>query len=86
MPNKLDPKTLETELRQMIAKIAEVDESKVTLDADFVEDLGMDSMMALEILSIIEKKYNVKLSEEYLSKIATLRSLIDIALEVLQQQ
>lgn len=55
MPNT-DAVTLENELKEIVAKIVEVDPEKITPEARFVEDLGMDSMMALEILAAIEKR------------------------------
>lgn len=70
---------IENELRALIAEILEVEEEKITPNARFVEDLGMDSMMALEILASIEKKYKIKISEEYLGKVSTLSNLVEIA-------
>ena len=70
---------LEKEIRAIVAEILEIDESKITPDAKFVEDLGMDSMMALEILASVEKKYKVKIPEEYLTKVTSLNSMVDTA-------
>ena len=70
---------LEKEIRSIVAEILEIDEEKVTPNAKFAEELGMDSMMALEILSSVEKKYKIKISEEYLTKVTTLNSTIEIA-------
>ena len=64
---------LEKEIKSLIAEILETDEDKVTSDANFVEELGMDSMMALEILASIEKKYKIKIPEEYLTKVTSLK-------------
>lgn len=74
---------LEGAVRKLIAEVAELEEEKVTLDAKFVEDLGMDSMMALEVLASIEKKYKVKIPEENLSKVTSLKSVIEIIQEYL---
>ena len=38
---------LENEIRSLVAEIMEIDEEKITPDAKFVEELGIDSMMAL---------------------------------------
>lgn len=69
---------LEREIRAIIAEILEVDEEKITPDARFVEDLGMDSMMALEVLASAEKKYKIKIPEENLTKVTSLRNVVDI--------
>ena len=75
---KIDAKTLEAELRTLIAEIVEIEPEKITPDASFVEDLGMDSMMALEILASIEKKYKLRIPEDNLPKVTSLNKTIDI--------
>lgn len=80
---KIDKKTLEKEVRALIAEIVEIEPEKITLEANFVENLGMDSMMALEIFATIEKKYNLKIPEDYLGKTSTLSSLIEIVEKIL---
>ena len=75
---QIDDLTLEKELREMTALIAEIDPKEIGLESRFVEDLGMDSMMALEILASIEKKYELKIPEENLTKITNLNKVIEL--------
>ncbi|MCA9406616.1 MAG: acyl carrier protein, partial [Candidatus Omnitrophica bacterium] len=58
--------------------------SEIEGDAKFVKDLGMDSMMALEILAGIEKKYRIVIPEEMLAKFTTLNSTIQIVQDILE--
>jgi Acyl carrier protein len=69
---------LESELKAIIAEIVEVDPEKITPEANFVEDLGMDSMMALEILASVEKKYKLRIPEENLTKITDLNKVMEL--------
>jgi acyl carrier protein len=46
----------------------------------------MDSMMALEILAAIEKKYKIAIPEEKLAEFKTLSSIVAIAKEYLSQR
>ena len=62
----IDNKAIESELRAIIAEIVEIEPEKITMEANFVEDLGMDSMMALEILASIEKRYKLRIPEDNL--------------------
>jgi len=59
---------IKKEVKAKVAEIAEIPEEKLTEDAKFVEDLGVDSMMALEIVASIEKKYKVVVPEEDIPK------------------
>ncbi len=75
---------LQKELRNLIAEIVEVEPKEITLDASFVEDLNIDSMMALEILAATEKKYNLKIPEENLTKITSLKQVVGLVNQYLK--
>ena len=75
---KIESQGLEQELRALVAEIVEIEPERVEPKAKFVEDLGMDSMMALEILASIEKKYKLKIPEENLTKIKSLENIIEL--------
>lgn len=77
---------LENEIRNLIAEIIEKDPGEITLDAKFSEDLGVDSMMALEILVAIEKKYKLAISEEKLTQLTTLRETLEVAKQYLKEK
>ncbi|MER6195759.1 acyl carrier protein [Streptomyces sp. NPDC001586] len=62
------------DLRETIANILDIDTAEVTDDADFVEELDMDSLLALEILVSLERKYQVKIGEEHMQEVRSLRS------------
>ncbi len=70
---------LDDEIRNMVANILEMEPGQIDAEARLVEDLGMDSMMALEIMASIEKKYRVKLPESVLPNIKTLNRVIELA-------
>ena len=61
--------TLKDELRALIAEIAEKDEIP---DDKHFKDLGIDSMMGVEIVAAIERKYQVKIDDAELAEITTL--------------
>ena len=71
--------SLEEEIRKLVAGIVELEPEKIDLDAHLVKDLGMDSMMALEILAAIEKRYKIRIPESDLPKITSLNKAIEVA-------
>ena len=81
--NNIDTQKLENELKNLIAEIVEIEPEKITAEANFIEDLGMDSMMALEILAAMEKKYKIQIPEEKLGKIKNLSEVILLTKEYL---
>jgi acyl carrier protein len=65
---------LKDELRQIIAEVTEVED--IPEDTPF-GDLGIDSMMAIEIIADVEKKYDVSISEDELSELTNLKAVFD---------
>ncbi|MFE2979049.1 acyl carrier protein [Streptomyces sp. NPDC059258] len=72
------------DLRGTLAEILDVDVDKVTDEADFAEDLEVDSLMALEILVALEAKYHVTMAQENLQQIRSLRNTYDLLAEKLR--
>ena len=77
---------IEEEIKTLIAEIIEKGPDEVTPEAKFFEDLGVDSMMALEILAAIEKKYKISIPEEKLAQLTTLNETIAVAKEYLAKK
>ncbi len=79
----MDEQQLEIEIKSIIAEIIEKEPDEISPDVKFYEDLGVDSMMALEILAAIEKKYKITIPEEKLAELLTLRQTMEVAREFL---
>lgn len=77
------PANIEEEIKELVAEILEVEPEEVDPDAQFVRDLGMDSMMALEILASIEKKYKIVIPEEQLSQFTDLKTTVSLVEKIL---
>ena len=66
--------TLKDELRQIIIEVTEVEE--IPEDTPFA-DLGIDSMMAIEIVADVEKNYDITIAEEELPDLINLKAVYD---------
>lgn len=69
---------VEKDIRELVAEILESSPEEIDGDANFVKDLGMDSMMALEILAGIEKKYRIVIPEDALPKFTDLNTTVKL--------
>jgi acyl carrier protein len=74
--------TLKDELRQIIAEVTEVED--IPEDTPFA-DLGIDSMMAIEIVADVEKSYDITISEEELAELTNLRAVYQKVKEKLSE-
>lgn len=75
---------LKQELRTIVAELIEIDDFRD--DEDFIVDLGLDSMMSIEIIAQIEKKYKIDISEQYLSEFVTLNDVERIVNILIEEQ
>ena len=66
---------LKDQLRAIVIEVAELDDDKVEDSAKF-KDLGIDSMMAIEIVADVERQYKVKIPEDELATITDLDSVV----------
>ena len=78
MPDKKDFEQIKKEIKKVVAEIAELAEEEIKEEARFVEDLGIDSMKALEIAAAVEKKYKIPIPEEDIPKIQSLASVYEL--------
>ena len=69
-------------LRGIVSEIAEIDD--VPDDKPF-KDLGIDSMMAIEIVAEVERRYKLKIPEQELEQIRDLNSVLSLVSSKLPQ-
>jgi acyl carrier protein len=60
-------------IRKLIAEKLNIDESKVTLDASFRQDLGADSLDTYELVYAIEEELGIKIPDEKANEFETVR-------------
>ena len=65
-------------LRQMIAKELNVPESKITMDTHFVDDLGADSLDAIELVMAIESEFGISVSDKEAQTIQRVSDIVKI--------
>jgi acyl carrier protein len=63
-------------IRAMIVEDLNVPEEKVTLEARLAEDLGADSIDAVELIMNIEEAFNIEVSDEQAQSIKTVGDLV----------
>lgn len=67
--------TFET-VRGIIAKTLSIDESKVTLESDLLQDLGADSIDLVEIYMGLEDEYGTSIPDSEIPEVETVQDLV----------
>ncbi|HET9371170.1 MAG TPA: acyl carrier protein [Vicinamibacterales bacterium] len=68
---------IETGVRQLIGQVSGHDVWHLAADADMVAALSVDSLQGLQILAAVEKRFDVRLPDEQLIELRTLRRIAD---------
>jgi acyl carrier protein len=78
---------IDKEVTAIVAEVTELEESEIweKRDADFFKELEIDSLLALEILALIEKKYKIQIPEEKLVDITSLNATIGMTKSVMEE-
>jgi acyl carrier protein len=64
-------------IQKLIADKLEIDESKITLDASFRQDLGADSLDTHELVYAIEEEMGISIPDEKANEFETVRDAYD---------
>ncbi|MDZ7667020.1 MAG: acyl carrier protein [Desulfotignum sp.] len=69
---------MNTTLIDTLSKITRIDSSSITYDTLIFEELGLDSLMAIEMLAKIEKQFDISIEDSLLADINTVGDFIQI--------
>jgi acyl carrier protein len=64
-------------IKAIITEKLGVEESEVTPEADFIKDLGADSLDTVELIMEFEKEFEVSIPDDQAEKITTVGHAID---------
>ena len=65
-----------TKVKEIIVDKLGVDESEVTPEASFTNDLGADSLDTVELIMEFEKEFNIGIPDDQAEKISTVGDAI----------
>ena len=68
---------IEKRVKEIVAEQLGVDESQVTNEASFMDDLGADSLDTVELVMALEEEFDIEISDEDAEKIQTVQDAID---------
>ena len=65
-------------LSEVLKDVVTTDESKLIPEAKLIDDLGCDSLSAVEITMMLEEKLGITIDDDEVAKIVTIQDIINI--------
>jgi acyl carrier protein len=76
---------IETQAKDVVVEHLGCDPNAVTTDANFVDDLGADSLDIVELVMAFEEQFSVQIEDDAAEKINTFGDAVDLLVDQLVQ-
>ena len=67
---------LYSEVKELICETLEVDGEELNDDTHFVDDLGIDSILIIELKTLFEEKYTIEIDKDDLNELTSLAAVM----------
>ncbi|MDO4622164.1 MAG: acyl carrier protein [Eubacteriales bacterium] len=64
-------------MKTILAEMADISESEITLDTSFKDDLDLDSLDLFELLTNLEEEYGIQINAEDMADLTTVGMVVD---------
>ena len=73
-------------LRDIIVEVLNVDETEVTMESTFIDDLGADSLDVFQIIMGIEEEFDIEIPNEEAEKSVTVGDAVEQIKKAVSEQ
>ena len=73
-------------LRDIIVEVLNVDETEVTMESTFIDDLGADFLDVFQIIMGIEEEFDIEIPNEEAEKIVTVGDAVEQIKKAVSEQ
>ena len=81
MPKKPN---LEAEIKELVSGVIAIPVENLKSEADIFNELGVDSLKAIEIVAAFERKYRVVVPEKEIPNIRSIKQIADMAAKLIK--
>ena len=68
---------IESQVKQIVVDHLGIEDSKVTPESKFIDDLGADSLDTVELVMAFEEKFGIEIPDDAAETIQTVQNAID---------
>lgn len=73
----MEKEELRLKVKEVVAKVLKIDQSEIDDDANFIFDLGADSMQSMQLVAALDEEFNIEMGEEEAAAMQTISEAVD---------
>jgi acyl carrier protein len=77
---------IRAEVKNLVARVTEREVSEIPDDAHFMDQLGVDSLMAMEIMIAVDRKFGIDIPEDDFNKATNVNESVALVQHWLAQR
>jgi len=82
----MEQSQIEERVRKVISEVLKIDEMEVKAEANFIFDLGADSMQSVQLVAALEEEFDIEMDEEEAFSVQTVSKAVDFIQNILEQK
>jgi acyl carrier protein len=77
---------IRSEIKRLVANVTEREPDEIPDGAHYMDELGVDSLMAMEVMIAVQKKYKIEIPEEEFNKATNVNESVAMVQEWLAKR
>ena len=73
----MEKQEVQTRVKQVVARVLKMDEGSIADEANFIFDLGADSMQSLELVAGFEEEFDVEMDQDKALEIQSIDGAVE---------
>jgi acyl carrier protein len=79
----MEKEAIKRSVKKVVAKVLKVSESDIADNANFIFDLGADSMQSMLLIAAFEEEFNIEMDVEKAQEVQTIDGAVDFIADYL---
>ena len=77
----MERQEVQARVKQVVARVLKMDEAAITDEANFIFDLGADSMQSLELVAGFEEEFDIEMDQDGALEVQSIDGAVDFIAE-----
>jgi acyl carrier protein len=73
----MEKQEVQSRVKQVVSRVLKMDESEIADDANFIFDLGADSMQSLELVAGFEEEFDIEMDQDKALEIQSIDGAVE---------